>query len=286
MARVYLEYINDKWEKVKHSDFWIDEWLLNYLDNIKMIQKKGWDAVIIIDGKERSGKSVLGMICGWYLSDTKFNKHNFARGIDDCAKKIADLPDKSVIQIDEGSVSFSSKDSTTKEQKKLVKILDVVGQKNLIFIVCLPCIFDLNKTIAVRRSLFLLHVYPGEKYARGRYAFWGEKSKKKLYKFGKQNFDSYAYPSADFIGDYFNFEPHFYKEYLEEVKKITLNEVLQDALENDNWSEKFRLKCIKIAANLMEEFPDMTKTKLSEILDTPRTTVTDWLKENDKNQKY
>ncbi len=65
--------------------------------------------------------------------------------------------------------------------------------------------FDLNKTIAVRRSLFLCHVYPTAEYDRGQYAFWGERRKKMLYKHGKQNYDSYAFPDAEFVGSYLDF---------------------------------------------------------------------------------
>jgi len=233
MARVYLEFNHNskKWREVEKSDFWIDRALLTKLESLKMIQRKNWDGVIIIDGKERSGKSILGMICGWYLSGCTLGIINFARGLDDAAKKIASLPDGSVLIMDEGSTVFSSKDSMGKSQKRLIKLMDVVGQKNLIFIICLPCFFDLNKTIAVRRSLFLCHVYPDKKYDRGQYAFFGERKKKVLYKYGKQNFDSYAFPDAEFVGQYFNFEPPFLQEYLDKVKQESLDAVLADALD-------------------------------------------------------
>lgn len=243
MARVYLDLVNGQWKEKESGDFWIDRYLKNKLDNLKMIQQKNWDGVIIIDGKERSGKSILGMICGWYLSNGNLGIGNFARGLNDAAKKISELPDRSILIMDEGSTVFSSKDSTTSAQKKLVKLLDVVGQKNMIFIVCLPCYFDLNKTIAVRRSLFLCHVYPDKSYNRGQYAFWGEKSKKTLYKWGKQHFDSYAHPPAEFVGQYPDFEPHFLQEYLDKVKKESLQEVMDDALgEKVDLAEEIR-KC-------------------------------------------
>jgi hypothetical protein len=234
MGRVYLNFDKKKckWKEVEKSDFWIDKAFLNKLDGLRMIREKNWDGVIVIDGKERSGKSILGMIAGWYLSDCKLTVNNFAKGLEDAARKIAKLPDKSVLIMDEGSTVFGSKDSMGGAQKKLIKLMDVVGQKNLIFIICLPCYFDLNKTIAVRRSLFLCHVYPTAEYDRGQYAFWGERRKKMLYKHGKQNYDSYAFPDAEFVGSYLDFKPHFYEEYLEKVKKESLAAVLADALDD------------------------------------------------------
>ena len=190
--------------------------------------------MIIIDGKERAGKSVLGMIIGWYISKGKLTINNFARGLTDAAKKISNLPDRSVLIMDEGSLVFSSKDSNTSMQRKLIKLMDVVGQKNMIFIICLPCFFDLNRTIAVRRSLFLCHVYPNEKYDRGQYAFWGEKDKKFLYIYGKKNYDSYSMPNAEFVGEYMDFEPPFYKDYLGIVKRQSLQEVMLEAQGENN----------------------------------------------------
>jgi len=127
MSRTYLEFKNRKWKEVEKSDFWIDKALYHKLQYLKMIQKKGWDGVIIVDGMERSGKSTLAMICGWFLSDTKLTENNFAKGLQDAAKKITEIPDESIIIMDEASTIFSSKDSSTTAQKKLVKILDVVG---------------------------------------------------------------------------------------------------------------------------------------------------------------
>lgn len=230
MVQCFLKLTKKGWKEVKHSDFWIDRPLLRRLEALRYIQKKNWDGVIIIDGKERSGKSVLGMIMGWYLTEGKMGINNFARGLEDAARKIATLPDRSVLMMDEGSLIFSSKDSTGSPQKKLIKLMDVVGQKNMIFIICLPCFFDLNKTIAVRRSLFLCHVYPDAKYNRGDYVFWGESKKKVLYQHGKKHFDSYAFPRAEFVGNFFNFEPPFYKDYINIVKKESLDEVMKDAL--------------------------------------------------------
>jgi hypothetical protein len=230
MSRIYLKLNEGKWSEVEQSDFWMDEALYNKLISIKMIQEKGWDGVIVVDGKERSGKSVLGMVMGWYLSNGSLTLDNFARGLGDAAEKISRLPDKSVLIVDEASTVFASKDTMTEEGKQLIKIMDIVGQKNMVFILCLPCFFDLNKTMAVRRSLFLCHVYPDEKYNRGRYSLWGERSKKTLFIFGKKNYDSYSFPAPEVVGEYMDFEPPFYREYVEIVKRESLKEVLGAAI--------------------------------------------------------
>ena len=284
MVRVYLEYKNNKWNEVEHSYFWIYKFLFDKLISLKKIQKKKWDGVIIIDGKERSGKSVLGMIIGWFLSDTKLSEKNFAKGLEDAGRKIENLPDGSVLIFDEGSTMFSSKDSTTKEQKKLVKILDVVGQKNLIFIICLPCIFDLNKTIAVRRSLFLCHVYPDEDYNRGNFAFYGEGRKKTLYIFGKKNYDSYNYPDADFHGEYFEFQPPFYQSYLDDVKAKTLKSVLDDAKPQKS-SHKTIVELRKqVLMNIINAQIKLSQAKIGKMLGISQRMTSNMIKEIEEEQ--
>jgi len=279
MVRVYLELKGNEWREVEKSDFWIDKLLLKKLKGLKKIQDEKWDGVIIIDGKERSGKSVLGMLIGWYLSKGKIGIQNFARGLEDAANKIANLPDKSVLIVDEGSLVFSSKDSQSGAQKKLIKLMDVVGQKNMIFIICLPCFFDLNKTVAVRRSLFLCHVSPGDEYKRGTFVYWGEKDKKKLYIFGKKNYDSYTYPSPTFpVGTYMDFEPPFYKEYLEIVKKESLEEVMREAQGGSVKNENKIIELEEIFYGWIKENCDFSYEKLINIKNQPASTIKDRVK--------
>ncbi len=280
MARVYLRLEGKKWVETQKSEFWLDRALYDKLKALKKIQSKEWDGVIVIDGQERSGKSILGMACGWYLSGGKMTEKNFATGIKDCAKKIAELPDRSVLQIDEGSLMFSGKDSLNKQVKQLMKILDVVGQKNIIFIICLPCFFDLNKTIAVRRSKFLCHVYPDKDYNRGNYAFWGENAKKKLYRIGKKNYDSYAYPVATFIGKFPHFKPPFYDKYIEKIKKESLREVLEaggGAKDSNIDPEAMRMEVI---TKIYKYKPGkVSKRFIARALEKSPNTIDRWIKE-------
>jgi len=205
--------------KVRDEEFYLDGKLKEKLDHVKyIINKKNFDCVFIIDGIERVGKSTLGITCGYYLSDGNFTNENICIDSDDAIKKIETLPDKSILLIDEGSLIFSGRDAMRKEQKKLIKIMNVVGQKNMIFIIVLPCFFDLNKQIAVRRSRFLLHCYADLNLNRGRFAYFGEGKKRVLYQIGKKNFDDYTKPSSEFVARYVDFNP-LGKDYLEKKRK-------------------------------------------------------------------
>jgi len=184
-------------------------------DNILKVIAKKWDAVICIDGPERSGKSTVGKIMGWYLSNGKLTVDNFAAGMQDAAKKIERLPDKSILIVDEGSLVFNAKDAMKREALHLQKILDVIGAKNMIFIIILPSFFDLNKNVAVRRSRFLLHVYTDKQLNRGKFLYFSTKKKRQLYELGKKSYGSYKKPRANWKGEFYDFLPPFEEEYLE-----------------------------------------------------------------------
>lgn len=243
-----IEVIKNEWVKLPdHSPkgIYVNAYLKEKLDNILHIQKKEWDAMILIDGKERSGKSILGMTCAWYLTKGKLTIDNFAKGLEEAKAKIRTLPDKSILVVDEASLVFNTKDSRTNVSVELQKIMDVVGQKNMIFILILPSIFDLAKSIATRRSLFLLHVFVDEKWNRGSFAYYGEETKEVLYVEGKKNYNKYTIP-PEFTGSFTNFKPPFYDEYLK-LKKETLIEILEDKKEqkqkdrSEIWALKYNI---------------------------------------------
>lgn len=274
-----LLFENGTWKTLQENEdnpqsIYLDGYLKQKLDFGKDIIKKGWDLPILIDGLERSGKSTLGMTVGYYMSDGKLGPRNFAAGMDDCAQKIRDAKKGDTIIIDEGSLVFSSKDAMVKAQRQLLKILDVCGQKNLTLIVCLPSFFDLAKQIAVRRSRFLLHVYPDSNFNRGRFAYWGQEKKEILYERARKHGTGYRDPRPDFIGRFSDFKPSWYVEYLE-IK----NKSLQEALNVDNkssmnedkkklWELRYKLAAMrKMKINSAEQLAaalGITSTRLRE----------------------
>lgn len=216
-------------EILNGQDVFLDGFLKSKLDILGKIIRNNWDGVLLIDGKERSGKSTLGITIGFYMAKIlkgKFGIDNIAKDMEDVIKKIETFKDRSIIMMDEGSLVFSSKDAMAKAQKKLMKVMDVVGQKNMVFIVILPSVFDLNKNIAVRRSRFLLHVYTDKRLQRGRFLYFGERKKRYLYELGKKNFGSYDKPKADFYARFADFNP-FGEEY-QKLKRKTLLAALKD----------------------------------------------------------
>ena len=275
MDRIYYDKKKRKWLDVPgdwkefeaaigNLTIALHQMLRKKLDNIKKIVKRKWDAVFLIDGNERCGKSTLGMTAAWYLSNGKLTIDNFAAGMQDAAEKIDKLPDGSILFVDEGSLVFNSKDSMTREAKKLQKVLDVVGQKNMVFIVVLPCFFDLNKNIATRRSKFLLHVYTASDLQRGRFSYFSPAKKRHLYTLGKKNFGSYSKPKADWLGSFVDFQLPFNDEYIK-LKRMSLNEALGGDAQGDG---KIRLADIRayITKDLLTNLPITKVSQLAKLM--------------------
>jgi len=200
----------------------LDGYLKKKLDNIIKLRKKGWDTIFIIDGDRRSGKSTVAKTCGYYL-DPEISIKNYVSGLGDALRVIESLPDESVVIFDESSLIFSSKDHANKQQKQLLKVIDVIGVKRMTMILVMPSFFELIKPLAIYYSRFLLHVYTDNKLTRGRMAYFGTKSKKILYNIGKKNHNSYGKPSADWIGRFVNYIPDYEAEY-ERLKKKSRDE--------------------------------------------------------------
>lgn len=209
----------------------IHELLWEKIKNIFYLRSKGYDSLILIDGKKRTGKSTLGMTIG-YILYPKFSMKNFVAGLEEAPSKIDEAEDESVLQFDEGTLVASSKDAMAKKSKQLLKIFDVVGQKKLTLIFCMPSFFDINRQIAINHSLFLLHVYTDDRLDRGRFAYFSTKKKKTLYEIGKKNFGSYARPESDWTGRFDDFHLPFEEEYLK-LKKESLKEALNPDAKKD-----------------------------------------------------
>lgn len=222
----YLKYdpIEDKFTPTENKEecaIHLDDFLREKLDNVKKLQKKNWDALFIICGTEGSGKSTLGFICGQYLTGMKLTLDNVANGTDDALEKLQRLPDGSILIIDEAELLFSSRETMTKEQRQLTKVLMIIRQKRMVLILISPVFFDLSKYISVDRSRFLIRTFTDNALNRGKFAYWGTKRKLKLYHEGKKNHGQYLKPRPNFYGVFSNYKLPFDDEY-QKVKLATL----------------------------------------------------------------
>lgn len=230
MVKVKLNPETNKWERLPDGSpdgIYIHHKLKDKLDNIKKIQARNWDCMFIICGIEGGGKSTLGKLCMWYLSNGTATINNIAANAQEAFDKLKNLPDESPLLIDEGELMFSAKDSMRTEQKQLLKILQVIRQKRMSLIVVCPDFFDLQKYLAVHRSRFVLRAVTDRKLTRGTFLYWGERRKKLLFEMGKRNFNSYTKPKREWAGDFTDFKVAFEAEY-----DLTKKKSLASSFEN------------------------------------------------------
>lgn len=264
-------------EIINKEKLYLDGKLKQKLDNVKEIMRKKWDAVILIDGIEGSGKSTLSFAVGWYISNGNMTINNICEGTEDAIMKLQKLPDNSTLIIDEGSIMFSSKDTMRKEQRRLIKILQVIRQKNMCLIIVAPSFFDLNRYISIDRSRFLLHVYTDKELARGRFCYFGQKKKNLLYLIGKKHFNSYAKPRSDFVGRFTTFDP-FGEEYIA-LKKKSLAEAFKGEIKTNEIPQEFRRMILTEASRgIIANFPINNREQLAKSLNIERKTLYNWLK--------
>jgi len=184
------------------GDFSMDGYLKSNLDVAKRVIYDDWDMIILVDGTERGGKSVMAMQMAYYCDPT-LSLDRVCLTAADFKKAVINAKPYTAVIYDEAFTGLSSRNTMTKINKSLVEMLAEIGQKNLfIFIVC-PTFFDLDKYPALWRSRALVHIYTGKEFKRGFFRFYASDTKKKLYVFGKKTYD-YDCVMSDFYGCFTN----------------------------------------------------------------------------------
>ena len=198
----------------------IEAKLLEELKNVKqMVTKRQWDYVCCVAGIPGTGKSTLASwtiapyLCPWFdLSYVCFEADEFIRKTNSC-------PEYSAVVLDESFADLNSRTTMTKAFQKIINHLQIIRQKHLFIILCLPNFFDLSKSIAIfRLSHLFVCTTNKDTGKRGSFLAFGRQRKRELYiKGGK--YVNYNAVRANFPGEYRKNRDLFdYKAY--EVMKL------------------------------------------------------------------
>lgn len=182
---------------------YMDGYLVANLDTAKRIIKKDWDMIFAVDGYEGSGKSVMTMQMAKYV-DPELNLDRIVFTPKDFQKAVLEAEKYQAVVYDEAYTGLSSRAAMTMVNRILVRMLAEIRQKNLFIFIVMPTFFDLDKYVALWRSRALIHVYTGDDFERGFFAFYNIDSKKLLYIIGKK-FYSYKEVKPDFYGRFTNY---------------------------------------------------------------------------------
>ncbi len=177
---------------------WVAPLVAEELDKVKKrVLTKDRDWVMVVDGEEGVGKSVLAQQIAKYL-DPNFTIDNITFNSDDFLKMVKNPKTKkgTAIILDEAFSAVSSRSSLSEVNRAMVGVATEMRQKNLFIILCIPSFFDLDRYFALWRCRALFHVYFSNEEDR-RYIIFSKDQKKMLYLLGKKTY-SYGKPHSNF----------------------------------------------------------------------------------------
>ena len=180
------EKLKIKWDKLRNG----------------ILEKKDEDRIYLIDGRERTGKSVFAFQQAKYLDPT-FTLARVCFTPEEFLKAIRTALRGQVIVFDEAFRGLSSKSTQSKVNKAIVQALMEMGQRNLIIFIVLPTFFLLEIYAAVLRSNCLFHIYKNKSGNRC-FRIYNFSQKSLLYKVGKKKGFSYKWPIVKQRGKFFN----------------------------------------------------------------------------------
>lgn len=178
-------------------DYYISPPSEKELDRIKKaVINKDRDFVMVIDGEEGSGKSVLAQQVARKL-DPNFCIENICFNADQFIERLKKAPKYSCIVLDEAFSSANSRSALTEVNRSLIGVATEMRQRNLFVIIVIPSFFDLDKYFALWRCRALFHVYFDKTGGRGNYIIFPKSKKKYLYLTGKKFYD-YSKPASPY----------------------------------------------------------------------------------------
>lgn len=162
----------------------------------KAVTSKDRDYVMVIDGEEGSGKSVLAMQIAKRL-DPSFNLKDIVFHSEPFIDRIKKCPKFSCILLDEAFNASNARASLTEVNRAMIAVASEMRQRNLFIIMVIPSFFDLDKYFALWRCRCLIHVYFSKDGGRGQYYIFPKTTKKYLYLNGKKFYD-YSKPKSPY----------------------------------------------------------------------------------------
>lgn len=286
MTTVLYNKQTNKWEKILPEErdkltqeeldrvLVMPQKLLDKLDFSIKQQKRNNDVVVIVEGKEGSGKSSLAGNIMRYVTGDKFNPEvqMIGANYDEALEKIDNCKEKDAIMFDEGNAFFMSTETMKREQRDLHKVFSIFRQLNLFVVICLPSFFRLGTYFALDRSHMVLRTYikNGE---RGYFAYYGEKLKNNYYRKGRADGHNVNIVQPKFRARFtqcITLENPEYKEFKLKTLKKELAKAKQQAPKKHKSTTEIKSELIDDA---IKRNPDYTNTAIAEILGVSEGTI-------------
>lgn len=231
------------------------------LDKVRYrVLKKDFDFVMVIDGREGAGKSVLAQQFGAYL-DPNFNLDNIVFTSEQFIEKIKDPKTKpgTCVILDEAFNAINSRASMSEVNRSMGGIATEMRQKNLFVIIVLPSFFDLDKQFALHRASSLVHVYLKDNVERGQYIIFPRTQKLHLYLNGKKTYNyskpKSPYPPCSFNNHYTVDEYEYRLKKSQAFKKRTVSNQARNWLNQRNAYIKYIHQALNLSQEELAQIP-------------------------------
>jgi len=168
---------------VTNKQYYLDPRLKDKLDLMIKRMEVGKDNLVLVDGDEGDGKTNMSMGVGYYIAHTcnrAFGLENIFFDLD----KLIDFAIKTKEQViiwDEGALGGLASEWWNKNQKKFIKLLMIARKRQHFWIVNIPKFFKLNEYFVIDRSIGLIHVYMRGGIEHGRFVYFNQTQKEKLW---------------------------------------------------------------------------------------------------------
>jgi len=193
--------------KPQHSKAYLTKLQVN-LDIIKkMLVDHDMDYLLTIVGRERIGKSSLALEIATRF-DPDFTVDQVVFDIPSLYEQVYKLNKGQVVIIDEGATAFFAREAMSTDVREGVKLLTVMGERNLLVILCVPSFFIIDKYIRQHRVAGLIKVTK-----RGRFKFYSKRRLKQSYYNSKSN--AFVWATPCFVESFPKFKGDIWSAYKE-----------------------------------------------------------------------
>lgn len=254
----------------------VEPYLRKVCEDMEEDVKGDDDAVIIIDGRTGSGKSVFAQLMGWFLSKGKLVLSDIVFLPDTFEKRVHNSKKYEVIIYDESYLGLAARDAMSGYNRKLMRLLQTCRKKNLYLILCIPSVFDMDQRVPYDRAKCLINIEkkrPKERY----YYYYNQDRLVDLYRIGKEK-RNHKLVRPNFWGE----SQTFYAVNKQEYEAINNSEVERFEREEDERLRKSSTTKVKDlvlakALRMIKEDKNFNNDDMGNLFNVDRTTISKYL---------
>jgi len=243
--------------EVNDMKYHVDNLLINYWtkNSLKKMLKQNSDKVIIVDGRERTGKSTwaiqqMGFLEPEVFKDTETFLSRVCIDVtefNETARRVKN----GVVIFDEGFRGFSSRSALSKTNKLLIQTLMEMGQNNNILFIVLPSFFLLDMYPALLRSNVLFNIQEDARTRMRVFRGYNQADKNYMYRMGARK--GWNYKNTRFRGRFPKIFPggkKFEQAYLKKKERAFIS--MSDSMKDGEVLDKNALRVKKVLLHLIK----------------------------------